>query len=412
MQEANKVKLSKSVIDKIPYTEHGQKIYWDTELKGFGLKVGRKTKTFIVQRDVLVDGQYKTVKGTIGRYKLFTHEQARDEAPNALKKLAAGKSVKGETATVAKNSVTLKDVYDSFIKNKTLAVSTVKGYKSNMKKFSSADMLIDLMSVPIDELAAVLPPDKVIDLFSTVTEKNGYGAATNSFKNLQGIISYGHVLYPNLIKSNPIRAITDAELWAPAVARKDRLEIDQFRQFYEQLPRFITAHRDCLLLSLYQGLRPIEGQRLEWKDVNMKEKFAFIFHETEETKCSYYIPLCRQSLEILKRRFHTCGDGKYVFPSSWHSSTVGHISPRAEKLAERTGLALTLHGLRRTFIYIASRLFMPRDAVNVITGHLDKSVIGIHYSHLSIEEYRPVGEKVANEIERLLAGKEAKVVKL
>lgn len=45
------IKMTKREVDAIPYAEYDkQQFYWDTELKGFGLRVGHKTKTFIVQK--------------------------------------------------------------------------------------------------------------------------------------------------------------------------------------------------------------------------------------------------------------------------------------------------------------------------------------------------------------------------
>ena len=47
-----KMKLSKSEIDKLKYTDKGRLAYWDTDTPGLGLVVGAKTKTFVLQLDV------------------------------------------------------------------------------------------------------------------------------------------------------------------------------------------------------------------------------------------------------------------------------------------------------------------------------------------------------------------------
>ena len=74
----NKIRLIKTVIDKLPYAEDGSKpvIYWDIDLKGFGLRVGRQTKAFFVQRDI----NTKTYIRKIGSYGIFTPEEARNAA--------------------------------------------------------------------------------------------------------------------------------------------------------------------------------------------------------------------------------------------------------------------------------------------------------------------------------------------
>jgi hypothetical protein len=58
------LKLTKSAIDRLSHPRKGQRHYWDTQLRGFGLVIGRNTKTFVVQRDI--NGQTRRMK--IGRY--------------------------------------------------------------------------------------------------------------------------------------------------------------------------------------------------------------------------------------------------------------------------------------------------------------------------------------------------------
>ena len=74
------IPLTKRNIDRLPFTESGQIIYWDTDLPGFGLLVGKRSKTFLVQVDVKDPTRakgFRTVKKTLGRYGDLTPEQAR-----------------------------------------------------------------------------------------------------------------------------------------------------------------------------------------------------------------------------------------------------------------------------------------------------------------------------------------------
>jgi hypothetical protein len=84
------VKLTKSAVDAAaPLLIDGvarQRLYLDTELKGFGLCVGARTKTFFAQRDV----NGKTVRTTIGRYGVYTVAEAREEARALLMRMGKG----------------------------------------------------------------------------------------------------------------------------------------------------------------------------------------------------------------------------------------------------------------------------------------------------------------------------------
>jgi hypothetical protein len=81
-----RLKLTKSVIDKLPPVEKGAVVYFDVDMPGFGLRVGTTKKTFIAQRDIMT----KTYISTIGVYGIWTPEQARQEARERLLLLSKG----------------------------------------------------------------------------------------------------------------------------------------------------------------------------------------------------------------------------------------------------------------------------------------------------------------------------------
>ena len=70
-----KLKLTKTVVEALPLTERLQAVYFDTALTGFGVYVGKKSKSYFAQRQI---GR-KTCRVTIGGHGVFTTEQARGE---------------------------------------------------------------------------------------------------------------------------------------------------------------------------------------------------------------------------------------------------------------------------------------------------------------------------------------------
>ena len=61
------LRLTRRSVDEIPHPKRGQVIYRDTMLPGFGVRVGAKSKTFIVEGQV----NRRTRRVTIGRVDLF-----------------------------------------------------------------------------------------------------------------------------------------------------------------------------------------------------------------------------------------------------------------------------------------------------------------------------------------------------
>ena len=406
-----KLQLTKRNIDsKTPLTESGQVDYWDTELKGLGLRVGKDSKTFFVKIDVLdpATGKYKSVKSKLGRYGEITPDIARKKAPEIMAKLRAGKPA--EDAPMP----TLRMLYQKYIEAKNLKPSTAAAYKIYFENEKGAKFST-WMDVPASELLQMLRPDVVIGRYQEVLTLSGKGAASNSFKMLQAIINYGMILYPQHISRNPVKVITDAELWPEIKTRITCIEPEQFKVFYDALLSFPAIHRDCYLFALYQGLRPDEAHSLRWADVNLEKGSFDLTWKDSKTKHRGELPLSRQTAAILRRRQDVMQDGAvYVFPSGSGRSNSGHVMLRADKLRVKTGLDITPHSLRRTFIQIGERrLKIARESVKLLTNHVDRSVHGEHYAHIGVEDVRAPLQAIANEIERLMVhGIGGKVVEL
>ena len=129
------------------------------------------------------------------------------------------------------------------------------------------------------------------------------------------------------------------------------------------------------------------------------------------------VPLCRQSRDILEEKLaRNPEDSPWFFPSikTFRHSTnkTGHIRLMAASLRYNTGLAITDHGLRRTFITTARQLKIFEDA-DRLTNHVDNSISGRHYDATGVEDLRQPLQTIANELERLMTeGAGAKVIRL
>jgi len=71
-----RVNLTKSAVEKIPFRDVGQVLYYDESLKGFGVRVGKQAKAYFAERRV----QGRTVRATIGPHGPITCDQARKKA--------------------------------------------------------------------------------------------------------------------------------------------------------------------------------------------------------------------------------------------------------------------------------------------------------------------------------------------
>ena len=424
LSETNRVPLTKEVIECIPFAGDGQITYWDKDRPGFGLIVGKRSKTFLVQVDVKDPSKpkgYRTVRKTLGRYGEMTIEQARKEMAgydDKDKGFVPGKRLEIKRGKVTANgsNVTLDDMLSAYFvekkkkDGKAFKASTVKGYTNIITRHFQTWLPLTLADT------AKITPEIVIDRFQQAETNHGPFGARNAFVMLTAIINYALVKYPGAITTNPLNVLRIGNHMKKIEARTEQLKGNDFHTFHEGIQKFNEIIRDAYLVCLYHGMRSEEASGLRWEHVNLDNQTISI--PDTKNRETLYVPLCRQSLAILTRRRDQNPEGiEWVFPSIpklFHHSTnkTGHVRLMAAALKLNTKLDITVHGLRRTFITTARKLKIFEDA-DRLTNHVDSSISGRHYDGTDVDDLRLPLQTIANEIERLmLHGVGAKVIQL
>ena len=128
-------KLTKKTIDALPIPAKGQTFHWDSETRGFGIRVGASgTKTFVVQYRNAED---RTRRMKIGRYGILTVEQGRDQAKIKLGEVAAGADPAEEIAQ-ARQDPTVTDLCDWYLEE--ARAGRILGRRNRPIKTSTLDM--------------------------------------------------------------------------------------------------------------------------------------------------------------------------------------------------------------------------------------------------------------------------------
>lgn len=406
-----RMKLTRTNIEKsAPLTASGTVDYWDSgegSVKGFGLRVGTQTKTFIVQVDLPLLGawgvkKYRSVRKSIGRYGELTPEQARRKAIDLIRQL---KEEKVEGVVGTGGSLTLAQMMESYLGAKKLAKVTEEIYRKQLPAKFAGWMPMKLKDV------ALLPPEVIVGRLNMIRQESGEMAAYTAFTKLQSILNFAMVLYPAVVQRNPCAVLSQAKLWPKARARTDCLRGPDFKQFYDGIQAFNEATRDALLFCLYQGCRNMEAAALRWEHVEIDK--AVLRIPSTKNNLPLYVPLSAQSVEILRRRLAANPEGcPFVFSTAKaYLNKTGHVVLKSDAVQLKTGLAISIHGLRRSFVDIAdNKLKLRRQDVDRLINHVNRSITGRHYSQKDIEDLREDLGRVCNEIERLmLQGGGAKV---
>ncbi len=411
-----RVKLTKSKIDNLEFTKGIQVIYWDTEIPGLGLVVGARTKTFRLQLDVKDPSKpkgYRTVKKTLGRFGAdITLEQAKEMVRGYVDK-ETGEAVLGERIKLklgdvysSGDSVTLKELVSAYFKETKRkdgmdrrADSAVK-YQNLIERHYAGWLSLTLKEVN------TLNPDVVMNKFQQLIS-GGPMIARNGVVMLSAVLKYGMGKYPGTLKSNPMSILTSRHVNVmPKIEPRHECLIydaekrrNDFELFFKGLQKLHEIRRDMALFILFTGTRSNESAKLMWEHIDMEHKELRI--GDTKNRHPLHIPLNNQAMAILERRKeHSPEECIYVFPAI-DERRHGHATMKAEVLRKVTGLELTVHALRRTYITIGRKMKLYKDT-DRLTNHVDSSVSGKHYDETGIEDLRETTQMIGCRIEKLL----------
>lgn len=420
-----RVKLTKNEIDaKIKYSTTGRVIYWDTETPGLGLSVGARTKTFILQLDVKdteAKSGYKTVKKTLGRYGAdITLEQAKEMVRGGVDR-ETGEAVLGQRiklrmgeAVSSGDTVTLGELVTSYFKETLRSDGRARREDSAIRYKNLIEKdYASWLNMPLKEVNA-LAPNTVIEMFQQLSIGRPM-MARNGAVMLSAVLRYGMAKYPGTLKSNPVAILTSRHVTVmqkiqprhECLVYDPEKRINDFEQFFKGIQQMHEIRRDLALFILYTGCRNNEGAKLEWRHLNMEHRELLI--GDTKNRHPLHIPLNSQTMAILQRRKEQCPEGcLYVFPAI-DERRHGHASMKAEVLAKVTGLQITVHALRRTYITLGRKLKRYEDT-DRLTNHVDGSVSGKHYDETDVSDLRETAQMIGNEIERRMLAETAKVI--
>ncbi|MFO7986098.1 MAG: integrase arm-type DNA-binding domain-containing protein, partial [Desulfatiglandaceae bacterium] len=122
------MKLTKTTVDGLEFSQQGQPVYWDDTLPGFGVRVSQTVKTYIAQGRV----NSKDRRVSLGRHGVITCDKARKKAVKALNDMNGGIEPvavkKGEKAL----SVTLEQATEEYIKDRNMKPANVNDINKHL----------------------------------------------------------------------------------------------------------------------------------------------------------------------------------------------------------------------------------------------------------------------------------------
>lgn len=397
-------KLTKSVIDAAsPQT--GDFFLWDSDLKGFGIKIAKGgRKSYVCKYRVGNGRTAPTRRMTIGAHgSPWTVEQARTEARKVLGRAANGEDPAKEKQD-EKKQITVAQLCELYLENgvgtkKASTIATDGGRikrhidpllgRKKVRDVSREDVKCFLQDVANGKTSV----DEKTGLRGRAIVKGGKGAATRTVGLLGGIFSYAFDC--GLIEINPVRGVkrfadkkgqrylSQKELVALGSALVDAEENGLN-------PQAIAT----LKLLVFTGARKGEIETLRWDAVDFEGGYLRLADSKTGQKT---IPLNAGALEILSKVTRLEGS-PYVFPA--HRSD-GHYegTPKVWRIVR--GMAelddVRLHDLRHSFASIAVSGGASLPIIGALLGHTDSATTQ-RYAHLHDDPLKAASEAVGGKI--------------
>ncbi len=383
----NILKLSKRTIDAAKPSA-ARYVLWDSELKGFGVRVERSgLKSFLVRYRHLGRRRFLS----LGRFGEITPEQARLLAQKALSKVREGadpadeRSQDREAITVKKLVVRfLADHVEQKRKSKTATHyrSILEGYlvpKYGSKKAQELTRA-DMAKLHLGMKHA---PYQANRLLAVVASMYSFGDK--------------HGLTPE--DFNPAKKIEKF----PETRRERFLtteELKRLGQTFRELDesgRFGTAIQ-ALMFLLLTGARLNEILKLKWSYVDLERGLLLLPDSKTGKKTITLNSVSAAILANIKEKSNETQNGDYVFYGVDPAIPRSDLKKPWAAVTEAAGLpSLRIHDLRHSFASIGAGAGLGLPIVGKLLGHTQAATTQ-RYAHLDADPLRKASDAIGLKI--------------
>jgi integrase len=357
-----------------------QKLYMDLNLKGFGLLVGRKKKTFIAQYDI----RGRTTRVTIGQYGVWTVDQARKKAKELLVIMANGENPNKIKRIERSKTITLGEAAELYLNSPKMLLErsprTSQGYSQALNCY-----LKNWLNKPLTEISRKMVRERHLK----IGNECGHYAANGTMRAFRAFWNRAMKEYEYL----PVCPTINVD-WFPEYRRQKPIPVEELPEWYNQVLLLRNPiRRDYLLFVLFSGLRRNDAATIRWENVNLEAETLFRPNPKGGRKRAFTVPLSDFLSEILVRRKD---ENEAFFPNSpWvfpAQSSTGHLMEPKEKT-----IKWSCHRLRDTYTTAANGAGLSPYDIETLTNHRPpKSSVTAGYINQGIEQLRESQQKVTD----------------
>ena len=396
-------KLTKSFVDKVTFEKSGQIFYRDSELLGFGLRVGKTAKVYFAEAKL----HGKTVRKSIARHNVVSLDEARTQAKSYLAEISRGKNPHDEEKARKAKLVTLTEVLENYIEARgNLQRSTIQDYRHTFDCY-----LHDWLNKPAIEITKDMVELKFRKISITSPSQ-----ANKTMRNFRAVMNYAIMKYEDsngdsIFRHNPVVRITQLRAWHRPIRKSTLIKHYDLAPWHKAVMNLsndsIAPNRevvkDFLLLVLFTGLRRNEAAKLTWNRVDLKDKTMVI--KDTKNHSDHTLPLTDFLYDLLNKRKDEAKT-KYVFPNETNTGYMTDPKKQIANVIKESGVNFSTHDLRRTFITIAESLDISAYALKRLLNHKMTNDVTAGYIISDVERLRVPMQKITDYILTRIGQKE------
>jgi len=378
--------LTQRAIAKLaaPTVDGRQTIYWDDELRGFGVQCSGKTnqRVYIAQRDV--NGRTRRI--TLGTVSGLALDAARRRAEDALDDLRRGVDPKQKAKTY-----TLQEALDGYLgpkgeKHPTLRPASVALYRQ----------LERLLKPWLTRNLGEITFDMVDRKHKELAKEIGPSTANLAMRVLR--IVWNYAADGSTLPECPVSRLK--KRWYEEPRRTRHVAFEQLPQFYRALSAIENgAARDYIVLLLFTGMRRREAAGLRWTNVDLVQKIIRLPADVTKAKRTLALPMSTFVYELLVRRRAVGGASPFVFPGRGKTGHITSTDKPLHDVAQATGIEVSCHDLRRTFASVAADTAdVTWLALKLMLNHTTRGDVTAGYVQISTEQLRAAVQRVADKL--------------
>jgi integrase len=355
-------------------------ILWDLAVRGFN---ARRQKSETVTFSVFYRTQDQLQRWhRIGRFGVWTPEQARKEAQRVLRARDLGEDPSGARMAV-RNSPTMAELCDEY-------QSDMQSGKLNGKKPSTIKSDVTRINKHIKPKLGKL---KVATITQADLEAFIHQLSPGNARRILGLTGaiFTFAIKKKLRLDNPARGIETPKY----KTRLKRLSISEYAQLGRVLSDGSNAAADIFLLLAISGWRSGEARLLKFSELDVDRRIATL----GDTKSGQSVrPLSGAAIEIIQRQKRT---SEYVFALQ-QGAPINKLFHHWEKL--ELDKTITPHVLRHSFASLAADMGLADHTIASLLGHTQRSITS-RYIHGSDKALIAAADSVAVETLRLIQNK-------